>query len=149
MGRGEGAGDGHAQLAGADGVDGEEALVADGGAIRNKLPSVIGPYIHAERADALAKGYIFLQLHKVDEAFFRKRQHPSAGAMAEADATTWNTLRVGSNLTLDFLRIALSSLAESKTDIDELRAWEFDGPFLRDFSGRAPSGRRDAGAIER
>ena len=70
-------------------------------------------------------------------------------AMAEADATTWNTLRVGSNLTLDFLRIALSSLAESKTDIDELRAWEFDGPFLRDFSGRAPSGRRDAGAIER
>ena len=70
-------------------------------------------------------------------------------ALAEADATTWNPLEVGAGTTMDFLRIALSSLSESKTDIDELRAWEFDGPFLRDFAGKAPSGRRDAGAIER
>lgn len=31
----------------------------------------------------------------------------------------------------------------------ELYAWEFDGPFLRDFTGRKPAGaRRNAGAIE-
>ena len=71
-------------------------------------------------------------------------------SLADADATTWNPLEVGgAGLTMDFLRIALSSLAESKTDIDELRAWEFDGPFLRDFSGRSPVNRRDAGAVER
>ena len=51
--------------------------------------------------------------------------------------------------TLDFLRIALGTLADAKTTIEELYAWEFDGPFLRDFAGRAPTGaRRDAGALE-
>ncbi len=52
--------------------------------------------------------------------------------------------------TLDFLRIALGTLADADTTIEELYAWEFDGPFLRDFAGRRPAGaRRDAGAIEK
>ena len=51
--------------------------------------------------------------------------------------------------TLDFLRIAQGTLADAETTIGELYAWEFDGPFLRDFANRNPSGaRRDAGAIE-
>lgn len=50
---------------------------------------------------------------------------------------------------VDFLRVSRGTLAEAKTSIDELYAWEFDGPFLRDFTGAAPKGpRRDAGAIE-
>jgi hypothetical protein len=50
--------------------------------------------------------------------------------------------------TLDFLRIAQGTLADADTTIEELYAWEFDGPFLRDFNGRKPTGpRRDAGAI--
>jgi hypothetical protein len=49
---------------------------------------------------------------------------------------------------IDFLRIALGTLADSHTDIDELYAWQFDGPHLRDFTGRPPRGRRDAGALE-
>ena len=49
---------------------------------------------------------------------------------------------------LDFLRIALSSLAESKTTIEELYAWEFDGPFLRDFGGQKSVGKRAAGAVD-
>ena len=50
---------------------------------------------------------------------------------------------------IDFLRVALATLAESKTSIEELYDWEFDGPFLRDFAGRAASGSgRDAGAFE-
>jgi hypothetical protein len=51
---------------------------------------------------------------------------------------------------LDFLRIAQGTLADAATTIGELYAWEFDGPFLRDFAGRKRAGaRRDAGAIEK
>jgi hypothetical protein len=50
---------------------------------------------------------------------------------------------------LEFLRIARSTLAESQTSIEELYDWQFDGPFLRDFAGKAPVGKgRDAGAFE-
>ncbi len=48
---------------------------------------------------------------------------------------------------LDFLRIAHGTLADADTTIEELYAWEFDGPHLRDFTGRKPAGARDAGAI--
>jgi hypothetical protein len=50
---------------------------------------------------------------------------------------------------IDFLRIARGTLADAKTTIEELYAWELDGPALRDFTGRKPAdGKRDAGAIE-
>jgi hypothetical protein len=49
---------------------------------------------------------------------------------------------------MEFLRIARATLAESKTSIDELYDWEFDGPFLRDFAGRTISAGRDAGALQ-
>lgn len=49
--------------------------------------------------------------------------------------------------TLDFLRLSRGSLADAQTSIEELYAWEFDGPQLRDFCGRKPAGKRDAGAI--
>jgi VCBS repeat-containing protein len=50
--------------------------------------------------------------------------------------------------TIEFMRIALGILKDAKTDIKELYAWQFDGPFLRDFTGRKPKGKRDAGALE-
>jgi hypothetical protein len=51
---------------------------------------------------------------------------------------------------LDFLRLAHGTLADADTTIEELYAWEFDGPFLRDFTGRsATAGGRDGGAIGR
>ena len=51
--------------------------------------------------------------------------------------------------TFEFARIALGTLADAKTTIEELYAWQFDGPFLRDWTGRVPAdGKRDAGAIE-
>jgi hypothetical protein len=49
---------------------------------------------------------------------------------------------------LDFLRIAQGTLADADTTIEELYAWEFDGPQLRDFTGRKPTGVRNAGALE-
>jgi hypothetical protein len=49
---------------------------------------------------------------------------------------------------LDFLRIAQGTLADADTTIEELYAWEFDGPHMRDFTGHKASGLRNAGAIE-
>jgi hypothetical protein len=49
---------------------------------------------------------------------------------------------------LDFLRVAQGTLADADTTIEELYAWEFDGPQTRDFTGRKPAGARNAGAIE-
>jgi len=53
------------------------------------------------------------------------------------------------NGTFDFLRICLGTLGDAGTDIDELYTWQFYGPFLRDFMGNEPQGKRDAGAIEK
>jgi len=50
--------------------------------------------------------------------------------------------------TVDFMRISLGTLKDAKTDIKELYAWQFGGPFLRDFTVRKPKGKRDAGALE-
>ena len=50
--------------------------------------------------------------------------------------------------TVEFMRISLGTLKDAKTDIEELYAWQFDGPFLRDFTGRKPKGKRDTGALE-
>ena len=47
---------------------------------------------------------------------------------------------------LDFLRIAQGTLSDADTTIEELYAWEFDGPQMRDFTGRKPTGARNAGA---
>lgn len=43
------------------------------------------------------------------------------------------------NGAIDFLRIARGTLADSITTIEELYAWEFNGPFLDDFTGRRRS----------
>ena len=49
---------------------------------------------------------------------------------------------------MEFARVALGTLADAKTTIEELYAWQFDGPFLRDFASRKANGKRDAGALE-
>ncbi len=50
---------------------------------------------------------------------------------------------------MEFLRIAHGTLADAHTTIEELYAWQFDGPARRDMRGAEPKGRgRDAGALE-
>jgi len=50
---------------------------------------------------------------------------------------------------LEYLRIVRGTLADAHTTIEELYAWQFDGPAHRDMRGRPPQGQaRDAGAIE-
>ncbi len=50
--------------------------------------------------------------------------------------------------TLEYVRLSVGALRDAKTTIDELYEWQFNGPALRDFFGRAPLGARDAGAFE-
>jgi hypothetical protein len=50
---------------------------------------------------------------------------------------------------IEFLRIARGTLADARTTIEELHAWEFRGPFLEDFTGRTrPADGGAAGAID-
>ena len=81
----------------------------------------------------------------------------ATGTVPAKDVSISNTsdLLIGKNSdgnffrgTIDFLRISKGSLADAKTTIGELYTWETDGPFLYDRTGKAPVGKRDAGALE-
>ena len=48
---------------------------------------------------------------------------------------------------IDFLRVALSSLAESKTSYKELHTWQTNGPQYFDFTGRDRRNSNAAGAL--
>ncbi len=50
---------------------------------------------------------------------------------------------------IDFLRIALATLADSRTTIEELHAWQFHGPQFRDFVGQDRQPSNSAGALAR
>jgi hypothetical protein len=79
-----------------------------------------------------------------------------SGAVADYSLANKGDLLIGGGpgldhlaCTLDFVRIARGTLADSDTTIEELHAWQFDGPAQRDFTGIKPTGsKRDAGAIE-
>lgn len=79
-----------------------------------------------------------------------------SGSMATALLANTADFQVGGGpgaehlaATIDFLRVAQGTLTDAHTSIEELMAWQFDGPQLRDFSGRQATGAgRDAGAIE-
>lgn len=76
---------------------------------------------------------------------------PDASLASAADLYVGGTPR-GHNLDgmIEFLRIARGTLADARTTIEELYAWEFGGPFLEDFTGRKrPADGGEAGAIDR
>ena len=85
-----------------------------------------------------------------------KRDSSGPGLGPEGSLSNGSDLYVGGppqgnqlNGAIDFLRLARGTLADSKTTIEELYAWEFNGPFLYDFNGhqRPPNG-GEAGAID-
>ena len=49
--------------------------------------------------------------------------------------------------TLDFLRVARGTLADAQTTIEELYAWQFNGPHLADFAGTPRTQNNAAGAL--
>ncbi|HWJ96402.1 MAG TPA: LamG-like jellyroll fold domain-containing protein, partial [Telluria sp.] len=57
---------------------------------------------------------------------------------------------VGKDFTgeIDFLRVCRGTLKDANTTIEELYAWEFDGPQYRDFTGqKVDFAQRPAGAL--
>jgi hypothetical protein len=77
---------------------------------------------------------------------------PVAGTSLTNSADFWIGRNKDGNYfsgTVDFMRISKGTLADAKTTIDELYKWEFNGPFLHDFAGNEPIGKRDAGALEK
>ncbi len=77
----------------------------------------------------------------------------TAGTLPAASESLSNTADfvVGKGFAgaIDYLRVSRCTLSEAATSIDELMAWEFNGPHLYDFAGRPPTGGvRDAGALE-
>ncbi len=77
----------------------------------------------------------------------------ASGPMFAEDATLDNgaDFIVGQGFigALDFLRVSRGTLADAETTIDELMSWQFNGPAVHDFTGRAITGeRRDIGALE-
>ncbi len=75
---------------------------------------------------------------------------PDASLASDADLYVGGTPQ-GHDLkgAIDFLRTARGTLEDSKTTIEELYAWEFNGPFLYDFTGRKrPADGGCAGAID-
>jgi hypothetical protein len=85
-----------------------------------------------------------------------KQDASGPGLGAEASLANDADLYVGGspqghnlNGAIDFLRLARGTLADAKTTIEELYAWEFHGPFLYDFTGRErPADGGEAGAID-
>jgi hypothetical protein len=85
-----------------------------------------------------------------------KRDASGPGLNADASLANDGDLYVGGTPqghdldgAIDFMRVARGTLADAETTIGELYAWEFNGPFLYDFTGRErPDGSGDAGAIE-
>ncbi len=49
---------------------------------------------------------------------------------------------------IDFMRVCRGTLADAQTSIEELYAWQTEGPFTRDIRGAEIVGARDAGAME-
>ena len=133
------------------GPDGGPCLTIQSQGVKAKAASAVrvndGKWHHvlAEADRAAGKAMIYIDGKAVGEG--------KLDAIAKGAALS-NTADfvVGKGLTgaVDFLRVCRSTLTESKTSIDELYAWEFSGPFLRDFTGRAPpiGKAHDAGAIQ-
>jgi hypothetical protein len=92
-------------------------------------------------------GRIMIYVDGQDVSGDRSGDLPAASVSLDNDSD----FVVGEGLvgTLDYLRVARGTLADALTDIDELMSFQFNGPALHDFAGRAPTGGvRDAGALE-
>ena len=133
------------------GTDGTARLTLQAGAARAAAASTVkvndGKWHHllAEVNRAAGKATFYVDGKAAGEGKL-------AGLPKEAPLSNTADFIVGQGLAgaVDFLRVCRSTLAESKTSIEELYAWEASGPFLSDFTGKAPTGsKRDAGAIGR
>lgn len=70
---------------------------------------------------------------------------------AEASLLNQADFEVGTGFhgALEFLRVSRGTLEDAQTSIEELLAWQFNGPHMHDFAGQPVHGEaRDVGALE-
>jgi hypothetical protein len=139
----------HAGITGADSAKLSFQVKGTGGAgtAESKMKVNDGQWHHAiVEADRRAKTLTVYVDGKKDAS--AEGVHGSVSLANEGDVYVGGTPE-GRYLdgALDFLRIAQGTLSDADTTIEELYAWEFDGPQMRDFTGRKPAGARNAGAI--
>lgn len=86
----------------------------------------------------------------------KKSETTTTGTIPAGSLSTSADFQVGGGpgatplaVSLAYLRVAQTTLAESRTSIEELRAWQFDGPQFRDFAGRKRDDSSPAGALTR
>ncbi|MDA3961504.1 MAG: hypothetical protein PF961_11990 [Planctomycetota bacterium] len=115
--------------------------------LRTRAQVLDGRWHHvvAEVDRAAAQVQLYLDGARVDPV--------STGAMPAAGQSLLNeadfVVGAGWHGALDFLRLSRGTLADAQTSFEELMSWQFNGPHLHDFLGRAASGEaRDVGALE-
>lgn len=115
--------------------------------VTGKSPVNDGKWHHLLAEVDRAAGKVTLYLNGVNDTGETSGTVPAA--MASLDNESDFEVGRGYDGALDYLRVTRGTLADAKTDIAELMAWQFNGPQFRDFTGREPTGGvRDAGALE-
>ncbi len=115
--------------------------------ITGKSPANDGKWHHLIAEVDRVAGKVTLYLNGEDTTGLVSGNMPAATVSLDNPAD----FEVGRGFrgSLDYLRVVRGTLADAKTDIAELMAWQFNGPHLHDFLGRPPTGAgRDAGALE-
>ncbi|MEI6168928.1 MAG: LamG-like jellyroll fold domain-containing protein [bacterium] len=99
--------------------------------------------VEADHATGMLKAYVD-----------GKEDAAAAGSALQGSLANSADLHVGGTpsgrhlaVTLDFLRMARGTLADARTTIGELYAWQFAGPQFQDFCGTPRTGKGAAGAI--
>jgi len=137
------------------GLDGEGRaafFVASGGErriVRSPNPVNTGDWRHVLAEIDRTTGRMSLYLDGAKVAETESGLPSDASLDNRADFVVGGEGEQGFAGLLDFLRVCRGTLADSKTTIEELYAWQTDGPFRYDFAGAAPQGgARDVGALE-
>ncbi len=121
------------------------------GSVASSMPINSGEWGHVIAEVDRATGKMRLYLNGKPNAEADSGLDPSAGLSNSADFLVGTDAEKGAFFqgALDFLRVSRGTLADAKTDIEELYAWQFNGPAKYDFAGKAPVDQRDIGALER
>jgi len=122
------------------------------GLVTSSAPVTTGDWVHVIGEIDRKTGAMRIYLDGTLAGEAKAGLRPDAPLSNSADFIVGadNTKRYFLTGALDFLRVSTGTLADAKTSIEELHAWQSNGPALRDFAGRKPAGaRRDIGALER
>lgn len=142
------------------GKDTGYALDLQGGKLRLRLKDASGEFTATTAAPVNTGQWIHL-IAEIDRqagvAVYldgKKAETTTTGTLPTGSLANTEDFQVGGGpgatplaATLGYLRVARSTLAESRTSIGELHAWQFNGPADRDFAGNDRRKKNTPGAL--